>query len=376
MREQIPWKALNKSSKPNKSLITLEAAIMAVMPKKTTLSILQRAAARDGRIIATDLEVTAISDPGYYVYPDGMYLPFPGEKLEPQPNYSLTDFPNIEGLNWAHYCLEFPESVNWRKLAGCLCHDLLRTALLGVHCRVSSGSFLLEATEGHILSRQTGRVDAPDCDFIIPSELVKIILRAEGHGPVKLLVGEQQASDSPDVMLAVKHVVGWQFIAKPIDATYPTTERVLPKEFRHSVMVSRSCLLGALAALRPYMANKGRMKTDMSTASQLRFIIRKSGEMIIVAKNTELDISKWARVECRYSKISLGSGEHKDIAQNTLSLIMPIRHVGEHIEEIQNEIRRFTLDINYLETLLLHEAGDTVTILYKDRCSPFALYFN
>jgi translation initiation factor 2B subunit (eIF-2B alpha/beta/delta family) len=141
-------------------------------------------------------------------------------------------------------------------------------------------------------------------------------------------------------------------------------------------MVSRSCLLGALAALRPYMANKGRMKTDMSTASQLRFIIRKSGEMIIVAKNTELDISKWARVECRYSKISLGSGEHKDIAQNTLSLIMPIRHVGEHIEEIQNEIRRFTLDINYLETLLLHEAGDTVTILYKDRCSPFALYFN
>lgn len=376
MREQIPWKALNKSSKPNKSLITLEAAIMAVMPKKTTLSILQRAAARDGRIIATDLEVTAISDPGYYVYPDGMYLPFPGEKLEPQPNYSLTDFPNIEGLNWAHYCLEFPESVNWRKLAGCLCHDLLRPALLGVHCRVSSGSFLLEATEGHILSRQTGRVDAPDCDFIIPSGLVKIILRTEGHGPVKLLVGEQQASDSPDVMLAVKHVVGWQFIAKPIDAIYPTTERVLPMEFRHSVTVSRSCLLGALAALRPYMAKKGRMKTDMSTASQLRFIIRKSGEMIIVAKNTELDISKWARVQCRYSKISLGSGEHKDIAQNTLSLIMPIRLVGDGYAEIQNEIRRFALDINYLETLLLHEAGDTVTILYKDRCSPFVLYFN
>lgn len=358
MNNQVVYSPAKDSKKKSKELSNIEL-IDLIVPKKTTLEIIKRIfikGTEGARAYITDLEVYAKSAP-IFSNEKGLYILF-NKQLEKDSVCKEEDFPVVEPPSGDFLKINFPKETNWKKLSGCVSVDLMRPALSGIHCKVSGKKLYMESTSGYVLFRQVFDTDVPECDFIIPPSLIKIILKSEYYWPVSASINEEQ--------IVLDYIPNWKIWSKKVIVSFPNVESVFPKEYNHRLEFNRLEMLGALQAVKPYI-EKNKNKEPV-----IRFLV-KENKLYLIAKNVEKGFKKYAEVSCRYKFVPATKTKWNEF--RGVNLLMPLV-IGKY-DYYRDKVvgRRFEFNLLYLETMLSNERNDKVVLTYYNNCQAFVINF-
>jgi len=255
-----------------------------VIPRRTTLSIIENVCIDDGVIRATDLDISLSMQieselsclipvkilktilktkpgrlEGEYIDHEKLRLSYDNRAVE-FPADDLSDYPRT-------MTLRFQDVGTWDKAMIMTMHSLtafcsdddLRPAMTGIYIR-QNGDIKMVATDGHVLKKVTMDGEFKPMTVILPKRLIQILSRI-----VKRRVQVGVADDY--VRLIVDHDV--ELVVKTIPETYPDVDRVIPKKFKHHVIVDKNKILDLLFDARAFADSPGRRATLIFSKEKL-----------------------------------------------------------------------------------------------------------
>lgn len=342
-----------------------------IVPRKTSLPILTNICIHKGKIIANDLETTAImkiSDKRSYLLPFGIVntilktkpqtidvelldndfikIHYDNKSVRFKMPETVEDYPLIEKkqfLQIGAWTREVFQQL-FQQLPFCST-DELRQSLLGVFIR-QNGTLSCCATSGHIL-RQVKNLNPDDkCRFICNFE--GILSRKCIQILAKHAVGNIKVAVHNDTLIRFDLGSGLQIIDKLIEGQYPKVENVIPNEFSGNVKFERKDWIKLASEAKPFVNRTNHLAVldvqhdesqlyaydaDMETTWQSPLPMQnKSGDNIEIGFNLGLfeQVIKtipdkeivWSYTDPASASVMAGTN---GTAVNELYLIMPIR---------------------------------------------------
>jgi len=245
-----------------------------VVPRRTSLKVLENICINDGIVRATDLEISIgmkidsensclvplstmrtimKSKPStlscHYVADDRLRIDYGNRSVEfspmPMEDYPMPvrdDFVDIGTWNKAVV-------LTMHSLTAFCSDDELRPAMTGVNIKQDEDVMTLAATDGHVLKKVTLEGDFKPMTAILPKRALQILPRI-----VKRQV-KASISDS-HLRLIVDHDI--ELIVKLIEGTFPDIDRVIPETTKHEIIVDKSKILDLLVDAKAFTDKKMR----------------------------------------------------------------------------------------------------------------------
>lgn len=204
-----------------------------------------------------------------------------------------------------------------RKTIFAVSTDETRPNLNGALWRISHGTILMVATDGHRLAKVSLASEVPETvtdGIIVPPKALNNLAR---------LLGESEVP--PRITIGDNHIVfeleQTTLCSRLIEATFPEYDKVIPTSYRKSFSVSREALQSAVRRVA-VLSN--------ATTRQIRFSI-KPGYIELSASSQDIGGEAHEEVPAQYS------GEALDIGYD-------YRYILDIIDRIESEEVVFTID--------------------------------
>ena len=244
-----------------------------VIPKRTTIGILENICIKDGIMRATNLEMEIampIDSDASCVIPLSILKSIiksrPREiNVEQASDSRLRILYDDRNVEFASHCIDdypfpdesgFIEVGTWRKgvidvlnsMTNFCSNDLQRPSLCGVDVLLN-GSMTTSATDGHVLKKVVLHGDYAPMHAIIPKRLLQIL---------PLMVNRHASISRSDELIKLVTDSDFRIIARPIDIAFPDINRVMPKTFTHIASMNRDELLRLFLEAASFADNETR----------------------------------------------------------------------------------------------------------------------
>jgi DNA polymerase III subunit beta len=243
-----------------------------VVPRRTSLKVLENICIDDGAVRATDLEISI----GMKIDSDASCLiPLAIAKVimkSKPPTLSCQPISDDRlRIDYGNRSIEFtpmpiedyPMPVHddfidigtWNKAAVLTMHSLtafcsedeLRPAMTGVYLHQDDDVMTLAATDGHVLKKATLHGDFKPITAILPKRALQILSR--------IVKRQVQASISDThLRLVIDHDI--ELVVKTIDGTFPDIDKVIPTTTKHEVIVDKTKILNLLIDAKAFADKK------------------------------------------------------------------------------------------------------------------------
>jgi hypothetical protein len=236
---------ITKTQAHRKNVFTKDIlkAIKAVIPKKSSLSILENACVRSGYLICTDLDVTFMcnsfgKEDGFYeVVSDSLMPTNVSDKIESFPKAPETE--------------DFVFKINGSVFSNALSHaekyssdDKYNPILTGVHIKSYENRLIVEASNDTVLStRDISNVYfEKDIDIIIPKKAIKVLSYLDAS--------DLRVSISRDLKHVRFDAEKYSLITRVIDGRFPTVKSAIPNLATKVITISDKDSIKILNALK------------------------------------------------------------------------------------------------------------------------------
>ena len=248
-----------------------------VVPRRTSLKILETICIDDGVVRATDLEISIgmkIDSENSCLIPLATMRTIMKSKPPTLTTMQIDD--DRLRIDYGNRSVEFtpmpiedyPIPVNdqfvdigtWNKAMVMTMHSLtafcsgdeLRPAMTGVYLHQDENVMTLAATDGHVLKKATLNGEFKPISAILPKRALQILSR--------IVKRQVQASISDThLRLVIDHDI--ELIVKLIDGTFPDIHRVIPETTKHEVIVDKTKILDLLIDAKAFADKKMRRAT-------------------------------------------------------------------------------------------------------------------
>ena len=274
-----------------------------IVPRRSTIKVLENICIHEGRIMATDLEMTVtmpIEDKRSFLIPLGIVktiLKSRPKSVEVRedgngrlriayddkavifPMQDVADYPKSPPGDFTLVGTWTADAINklYNQVPFCS-NDELRPALCGVFVS-QNGVISSCATDGHVLRLIKNIDEAGACTMvnkftgIIPKKVLQLLPRFIDES-----VSVSESEDS--LRFGLSHNV--ELIVHRIDGTFPNYERVIPAEFRGSIQLDKEKLNRLMTAARDF--------SDKETRKSVFKVVGKN--LVIAVENIE-DEMRW-----------------------------------------------------------------------------------
>jgi DNA polymerase III subunit beta len=243
-----------------------------VVPRRTSLKVLENICIDGGIVRATDLEISIgmkIDSDASCLIPlaiakvimkskpsaltcqriddDRLRIDYGNRSIEFTP-MPIEDYP-------MPVCDDFVDIGVWNKAAVLTMHSLtafcsddeLRPAMTGVYLNQDNDAMTLAATDGHVLKKVTLAGDVKPMTAILPKRALQILSR--------IVKRQVQASISGTYLrLIIDHDI--ELTMKLIDGTFPDIDKVIPTTTKHEVIVDKTKILNLLIDAKAFADKK------------------------------------------------------------------------------------------------------------------------
>ena len=243
-----------------------------VVPRRTSLKVLENICIDDGTVRATDLEISI----GMKIDSEASCLiPLAIAKIIVKSKPATVSCQRVSDdrlrIDYGHRSVEFTPMViedypmpvhddfvdigTWNKAVIMTMHSLtafcsddeLRPAMTGVSLKQDDNVMTLAATDGHVLKKVTLTGEFKPMTAILPKRALQILSR--------IVKRQVQASMSDShLRLIIDHDV--ELTMNLIDGTFPDIQRVIPETTRHEIIVDKSKILDLLVDAKAFADKK------------------------------------------------------------------------------------------------------------------------
>jgi len=274
-----------------------------IIPRRSTIKVLESICFRDGTLMATDLEITVtmpIDDKRSFLIPMGILrtvlksrprqlsIDHEGdEKVRISYDDKAVIFPKQDPVDYPNSPMgEFIEIGVWSADAINKLHsqvpfcstDELRPALCGVFVS-QNGVISSCATDGHVLRLIRNLDETGACTMsskfsgIVPRKVLQLLPR---------FIDESVSVSESEENLRFSLSHGIHITIRKIEGTYPNYERVIPAEFGGMVQLDKERLFRLTTAAR-----------DFSEKDTRKSVFKVTGKNIVIAVENIEDETRW-----------------------------------------------------------------------------------